>query len=215
MKTEILYEDKAIAVIYKPAGLATQTARTGEPDTVSELKNHLYRANQSAVGSCGLSAPYLGVIHRLDQPVEGLLVFAKNGKAAAALSGQLQKQKEGSFSKRYYAVLCGQPAERTGKLIHKFWRRLRRQGTVSGPAGRYCAMKFWRPVKSWHWRISGLRQDVFTRFVHRWRMRGLRFWETENMGMKSLKRQPGDTIFGVRHFALIVWNLCIPLREKR
>lgn len=122
MKTEILYEDKAIAVIYKPAGLATQTARTGEPDTVSELKNHLYRANQSAVGSCGLSAPYLGVIHRLDQPVEGLLVFAKNGKAAAALSGQLQKQKEGSFSKRYYAVLCGQPAERTGKLIHKLYR---------------------------------------------------------------------------------------------
>ncbi|MCI8286369.1 MAG: RluA family pseudouridine synthase [Lachnospiraceae bacterium] len=122
MKTEVLYEDEWVAVVYKPAGLATQTARMGEPDVVSELKNYLYRANPSPAGLSGGAAPYLGTIHRLDQPVEGLLVFAKNEKAAAVLSGQLQKQEGSSFSKRYYAVLCGQPAERKGKLINKLYR---------------------------------------------------------------------------------------------
>ena len=68
MRCEIIYEDKEVLVIYKPAGLATQTARVGQPDAVSELKNYLAK---------GGTAPYLGIIHRLDQPVEGLLVFAK------------------------------------------------------------------------------------------------------------------------------------------
>ena len=41
MRCEIIYEDKEVLVIYKPAGLATQTARVGQPDAVSELKNYL------------------------------------------------------------------------------------------------------------------------------------------------------------------------------
>lgn len=122
MKTEILYEDREIAVVYKPAGLATQTARTGQQDVVSELKNYLYRSGRSEGGHGSGANPYLGVIHRLDQPVEGLLVFAKNEKAAAFLSTRLQKQEEASFSKRYYAVLWGQPAEREGRLVNELYR---------------------------------------------------------------------------------------------
>ena len=72
MKTEMIYEDKDLLVIRKPAGLATQSAGVGQADVVSELKNYLARTS----GSKG--QPYLGIIHRLDQPVEGLLVFAKN-----------------------------------------------------------------------------------------------------------------------------------------
>lgn len=105
MKTEIVYEDKDILVARKPASLATQTAKVGQQDVVSELKNYLRQ-------------PYLGVIHRLDQPVEGLLVFAKNRDAAAGLTAQLQKQGEGgSLHKRYYAVLCGKPAENEGRFV--------------------------------------------------------------------------------------------------
>ena len=102
MKTQIVYEDNDIVVINKPAGLATQTARVGQPDVVSELKNYL-------------RSPYLGIIHRLDQPVEGLLVFAKNKRAAAALSTQLQST-EGVLNKQYYAVFCGKPAAEKGRL---------------------------------------------------------------------------------------------------
>lgn len=77
MKSKILAEDKHILVCYKPAGLAVQSGRIGEPDMVSELKNYLGGRN-----------PYLGLIHRLDQPVSGILVFAKTPQAAAKLSQQ-------------------------------------------------------------------------------------------------------------------------------
>ena len=102
----ILSEDDHVIVVYKPAGLATQTAHVGRQDVVSELKNYLKN-------------PYLGIIHRLDQPVEGLLVFAKNKKAAAALTGQLQEK---LFSKHYYAVVCGLPEENRGRLENYIYR---------------------------------------------------------------------------------------------
>lgn len=117
VEAEILYEDKHIMVVYKPAGLATQTARVGLPDLVSELKNHLARSRTSSGSGCGRDVPYLGVVHRLDQPVEGMLVFALHKKAAAVLSGQLQKQGDkGTLHKHYYAVFCGQPPAWEGKL---------------------------------------------------------------------------------------------------
>lgn len=103
MRTEILYEDKHLLVINKPAGLATQSARMSEPDVVSELKNYLAGKNPG-------KAPYLGVIHRLDQPVEGILLFAKTKQAAAGLSGH--------FLKQYLALVEGIPAESSGKLIN-------------------------------------------------------------------------------------------------
>lgn len=115
MMTEILYEDGDVLVVYKPAGLATQTAKTGQKDVVSELKNYLRRTRQLPPGAGGGTKTYLGVVHRLDQPVEGLLVFAKNKNAAAGLSGQLQgEDAEGNFCKRYYAVFCGIPSEKEG-----------------------------------------------------------------------------------------------------
>lgn len=108
MKPRIIYRDEHIIVAYKPAGLATQTARVGQPDMVSELKKEL-----AAVG-CRGERPYLGVIHRLDQPVEGLLVFAANKGAAAKLSRQLA---DGSLNKQYFAVLCGQPLQKSAELV--------------------------------------------------------------------------------------------------
>ena len=96
---EILYEDNQILVCHKPAGIATQTARASSPDLVSILKNELCRTSGVR------KPPYLAVIHRLDQPVEGLLVFAKTQKAASVLSAQLQRD---DFSKDYMELLSGQ-----------------------------------------------------------------------------------------------------------
>lgn len=117
VKTEIIFEDKDILVAYKPAGLATQTARVGQQDMVSELKNYLWQKRVVTGAALGRPAPYLGVVHRLDQPVEGILVFAKNASTASALTEQLGRQGEaGMFHKRYYGVLCGKPAEMEGEL---------------------------------------------------------------------------------------------------
>lgn len=112
MRTEIVYEDKELLVVRKPAGLATQTARVGQADAASELKNYLRN-------------PYLGVIHRLDQPVEGLLVFAKTKKAAAVMSEQLG---EGTLNKQYYAVICGKPAKEQGELVDYLYKDIQKTG---------------------------------------------------------------------------------------
>lgn len=97
MQTKIIYEDSAIIVAYKPAGLATQSAHITAPDTVSELNNYLAGKNAKA-------QPYLGLVHRLDQPVEGLLVFAKDKKSAADLSIQLSEESK-KCQKTYRAVV--------------------------------------------------------------------------------------------------------------
>lgn len=95
----ILFEDDSIIVVDKPRGLATQSAKSYEKDLVSLLKEHLRKQNSSLKGE-----PYVGVVHRLDQPVSGVLVFAKNQKAAAVLSKQASKD---VMNKHYYAKIEG------------------------------------------------------------------------------------------------------------
>ena len=98
MNPNIIYEDKDIIVVHKPSGIATQTKGIGSKDMVSILKNHI--AKETGIKK----EPYLAVIHRLDQPVEGLLVFAKTPAAAKDLNRQLTKE---GFGKYYRAVLTG------------------------------------------------------------------------------------------------------------
>lgn len=121
MRTEIVYEDKDVLVIYKPAGLATQSARVGQADVVSELKNYLVRQSGGEGTARERCVPYLGIIHRLDQPVEGLLVFGKNKRASASLTEQLCEG-EGFLSKHYYAVVCGKPAEVEARLVDEMYK---------------------------------------------------------------------------------------------
>ena len=108
MQLNIIYEDKDILVCFKPAGVATQTAKISSPDMVSLIKNYLAKQEKE-------KAPYVGVIHRLDQPVSGLLVFAKNQKAAADLSRQIQ---DGNANKDYLAMCLGILEEKSGNLVH-------------------------------------------------------------------------------------------------
>lgn len=95
---EIIYEDSSILICKKAAGIATQTPRVGDADMVSLIKS--YRAQKG-------EDTYLGVVHRLDQPVEGVMAFAKDKASAASLSAQIQN---GTFEKYYYAVVLGQVA---------------------------------------------------------------------------------------------------------
>lgn len=105
MNLRILHEDEHVIVCYKPAGIATQTAKMGAQDMESLLKNYLYKKEKKM--------PYLAVIHRLDQPVEGVLVFAKTPFAAKELNKGMQGA---GFGKYYKAVLCGVPKEQKATL---------------------------------------------------------------------------------------------------
>lgn len=113
----ILYEDDYILVCVKPHGLATQSKSIRYPDMVSLIKNHLAKASSGSTksGMCGKSSdePYLAVIHRLDQPVAGILVFAKTPAAAKDLNKQLQNQ---GFGKYYRALVTNTPAKEDGTL---------------------------------------------------------------------------------------------------
>ena len=104
---DIQYEDKDLLVVYKPAGLATQSARVTSPDLVSAMARHLK------------GAPVY-VVHRLDQPVEGLLVLAKTKQAAAALNKQLQA---GTLNKQYYALVHqAEELPEEGTLVDYLWK---------------------------------------------------------------------------------------------
>lgn len=102
---KVIYEDRDILVCFKPAGVATQTASFGEPDMVSLVKNYLAKQR-------GEKNPYLGLVHRLDQPVSGILVFGKNKKASTVW----MKEKE------YYALCLGVPVDKEGMLKHYLWK---------------------------------------------------------------------------------------------
>lgn len=85
---KVLYEDDEILVVIKPAGVESQAAKRFAPDMVSEVKKHLVINKSCTPGK----EPYVGVIHRLDKPVSGVMVYAKTKRAAAALSEQVQSQ---------------------------------------------------------------------------------------------------------------------------
>ena len=107
----ILYEDPHILVCVKPHGIATQSKSIRYPDMVSLIKNHL--AKSSGSRNPGSAEPYLAVIHRLDQPVAGILVFAKTPAAAKDLNKQLQNQ---GFGKYYRALVANTPSTKEGTL---------------------------------------------------------------------------------------------------
>ena len=93
---EIIYEDKDIIVVNKESGLPVQAGSSSQKDLISILKTYLSEKPEYQ----GKGEPYLGIIHRLDQPVEGLLVFAKNNKAAGILSKQVQAKADGRSDMR-------------------------------------------------------------------------------------------------------------------
>ena len=96
MRSALLYEDNHVLVAVKPPNMLSQADRTGDGDILSELKEYL-REKYRKPGDV-----YLGLVHRLDRPVGGLMVFARTSKAAARLSAQLQKHDVG----REYLCVC-------------------------------------------------------------------------------------------------------------
>lgn len=107
MEINILHEDKDILVCVKPYGVPAQGDKSRDTDLVTYLKHYIYEKEELE------EEPYLAVIHRLDRPVGGIMVFAKNQQAAANLSDQVQ---DGTMVKFYQAVLTGELPDECGML---------------------------------------------------------------------------------------------------
>ena len=96
---KIYYEDNHIIVIDKPQNEVVQKDKSNDLDTLTRLKNYI-KTTYNKPGEV-----YLGLVHRLDRPVGGLMVFAKTSKAASRLSQQVRNK---TFFKEYTAVVSGQ-----------------------------------------------------------------------------------------------------------
>ncbi len=123
---KILYEDNHLLVAEKPVNTPSQADDSGDPDFLSILKNDLKQRYQKP------GQVYLGLVHRLDRPVGGVMIFAKTSKAASRLSAQIQN---GEFKKTYLAVIYGPPKERQGTLRHFLLKdgRLNKVAVVQSP----------------------------------------------------------------------------------
>lgn len=93
--------------MYKPAGLATQSARLSVPDLMSQVRNEFLER--------GEADPYLGLVNRLDQPVEGILLIGRTKSAAAELSRQVNDHVH--MEKYYQALVCGKLPQKEGTLV--------------------------------------------------------------------------------------------------
>lgn len=106
---QILYEDNHVLVVVKPVNMPTQEDESRDPDLLSVLKAGV-KARYGKPGNV-----FLGLVHRLDRPVGGAMVFARTSKAASRLSDAVRSR---SFRKTYFAVLHGAPREAQGTLHH-------------------------------------------------------------------------------------------------
>ena len=94
----IIYNDKNIVIVEKPSGVPSQPDKTGDADLLTELNEKF---------------GYAGLVHRLDRPVGGLMVYALDKKSEAKLSAEMSGN---GFKKMYYAVCCGKPKAESAEL---------------------------------------------------------------------------------------------------
>ena len=129
----ILYEDNHIIVVYKFSGILSQSDSTKDLDMVSIIKTYL-KDRYHKPGNV-----YLGLVHRLDRPVKGVMVFAKTSKAAARLSKQI---KNGQMHKKYYAVVEGILKEKEGILENKIEKIDNKKVLIDTPNGKEARLEY-------------------------------------------------------------------------
>lgn len=115
----ILHEDNHLLAVVKPAGLLVQGDRSGDPTLLEVCKAYL-KAKYDKQGNV-----YLGLVHRLDRPVSGVVLLARTSKAASRLSAQFRAR---SVRKTYLAVVEGAPPALRGTLAHHLADRADAQG---------------------------------------------------------------------------------------
>ena len=128
---KIIYEDNHILVVEKPVNMPTQADESKDKDLLSELKEYI-KVKYNKPGNV-----YLGLVHRLDRPVGGVMVFAKTSKAASRLSDQIRNNQ---FNKKYYAVVMGKID--SGVLEDRLLKNAKTNTTIVSDLGKYAKLNF-------------------------------------------------------------------------
>ena len=106
-KLDVLYEDNHLIVVVKPQNVPTQGDSSGDTSLLDMVKEYI-KVKENKPGEA-----FVGLVHRLDRPTGGVMVFAKTSKCAKRLAEQLS---DGSFEKNYFAVTVSTPRERQGRI---------------------------------------------------------------------------------------------------
>mgnify|MGYP001575596492 CR=1 FL=1 len=105
---QVLYEDNHCIAVVKPAGLLTQGDDSGAPNLLDEVKVFIKERDQKP------GNVFIGLLHRLDRPVGGVVLFAKTSKGASRLSEQFRAR---TIQKVYWALVEGAPAQTSGEVV--------------------------------------------------------------------------------------------------
>ena len=125
-KLNVIYEDNHIIVVEKHVNIPSQGDKTGDVDMLTIIKEYL-KEKYNKPGNV-----YLGLIHRLDRPVGGVMVFAKTSKAAARLSEQVRDK---VFKKKYLVIVNGKFDKETGVLSDYLLKNERKNMSRVVPEG--------------------------------------------------------------------------------
>lgn len=110
---KVLYEDNHIIVVEKMPNVPSQADKTGDEDMLTIIKSYL-KEKYNKPGNV-----YLGLVHRLDRPVGGVMVFAKTSKAASRLSEEIRNK---TFKKTYLAIVNGKMESENGEYVDYLWK---------------------------------------------------------------------------------------------
>ena len=116
----ILYEDNHLIIVNKSCSEIVQGDKTGDPSLEEELKQWIKQTYHKP------GNVFLGVTHRLDRPVTGVVIFAKTGKALARINEMFRK---GEIQKTYFALVKNSPPAIEGRLEHFLWRNEKQNKT--------------------------------------------------------------------------------------
>ena len=112
-KLKVIFEDNHIIVVEKPPNIPSQSDKTGDLDMLTIVKNYI-KEKYNKPGNV-----YLGLVHRLDRPVGGVMIFAKTSKSASRLSNQVREK---VFKKEYLAVVDGKFENKRGTLVNYLYK---------------------------------------------------------------------------------------------
>ena len=129
---KILYEDNHLLVVEKPINIPVQSDISGDDNLLDMLKRFI-KDKYSKKGNA-----YLGLVHRLDRPVGGVMVFAKTSKAAERLSNQIKNH---IFKKEYHAIICGN-INKKGNFIDRLIKNEKNNKVSVNPGGKEARLSY-------------------------------------------------------------------------
>lgn len=129
---QVIYEDNHVIVVSKESGEIVQADKTGDQPLSEKVKAYIKEAYAKP------GAVFLGVTHRLDRPVSGLVVFARTSKALARLNKMFAN---GEVHKTYWAIVQNRPKEDEGELVHWIYRNEQQNKSYALDHEEYAAKK--------------------------------------------------------------------------